>query len=208
MIGVIVAAGKGTRMGSKCKALEMYKGNRLIQYPLANMSQADMQEVIIIHNGPYLPTILGEEYLGMKLTYVEQKERKGIAHAISLVESLSKGEDMFVILGDCVIDNIAGFPYGIPSYSAVYFKKGWPEDISESFTYQDGKFVEKPSEPMTNMLGMGVYRFTYKIFEAIRKTPKGKNGEIQITDALNYLHCNQYLVDCNYKNVNYRSELE
>ena len=102
MIGVIPAAGAGSRLGQGVKSLVKLRGRHLIEYPIGNMRSLGIKEAIIIENEGAVSSVLGSEVNGVQLSYVEQTERRGIAHAISLTEPNVGREDIFIILSDVV----------------------------------------------------------------------------------------------------------
>ena len=217
MKGVVVAAGEGKRLGGTCKALLKIDKKYLIEYPLQNMKEL-VEEVIIIHHGPEIQKALGDNYQGMKLTYVEQDERKGIAHAISLAKDVI-GDDMFcVILGDIIYKG-EDLPImkvcfensdliGMPGFKLV--QEEYREEIKKSYGFFEDRFIEKPTDltGFSNFLGLGIYMFRKEFFGAIEKT-KAVNGEVGITDALNQVtKIKPYLLQGVYQNINTKEELE
>jgi len=60
-------------------------------------------------------------------------------------------------------------------------------DEVETGIFEVESVVEKPEKPPTNLAIMAVYVFRPVIFEALKKTQPGRNGEIQLTDAIQKL---------------------
>jgi len=218
MKGIIVAAGKGTRLGGICKSLIKFDNKFLIEHPLANMKELEIEEVVIIHNGDAIPKALGEDYKGMKLIYVEQKERKGIAHAISLTKDVIGDDTFCVILGDIIYkgDDLPIMKtcfdnsdlVGMPGFRLV--RKEEREEIKKSYGFFEDRFIEKPKDitNFPNFLGLGIYMFRRKFFRAIEQT-KAVNGEIGITDALNeVVKIKPFMLNGFYQNINTKEELE
>ncbi|MGI5918585.1 MAG: UTP--glucose-1-phosphate uridylyltransferase GalU [Christensenellales bacterium] len=139
--------------------------------------------------------------------YVRQKEAKGLGHAISRAQAFVGNEPFAVLLGDDIVH--AQMP-AIGQLMQVYEACGSPVigvqrvDNSEVHKYgiikpakHDGDsrlhkvagLVEKPSleEAPSNLAIMGRYIITPEIFRILEKQEPGKNGEIQLTDALNTL---------------------
>ncbi|OGN98429.1 MAG: UTP--glucose-1-phosphate uridylyltransferase [Chloroflexi bacterium RBG_13_51_52] len=135
--------------------------------------------------------------------YVLQKEPKGLGDAVLMVKAVVGNEPFAVILPDDIIDN------GIPALKqmlAIYDKynagvvaveRVGDEDIRkygiikpkkvEDNVYQVLSLVEKPepSEAPSRLGIIGRYILTPAIFDILKVTPPGKNGEVQLTDALN-----------------------
>ena len=139
--------------------------------------------------------------------YVRQKEAKGLGHAIGRAQAFVGNEPFAVLLGDDIVD--AQTP-AIGQLMQVYEACGGPVigvqrvDKSEVHKYgiikpakaggegplhKAAGLVEKPSleEAPSNLAIMGRYIITPEIFRILEKQQPGKNGEIQLTDALNTL---------------------
>ena len=222
MIGIIPSAGKGSRLNMGTKGLVDVKGRHLIEYPLMNMLELGIKRVIIIENENDISNVLQYNWNGIALEYVSQKEKKGIAHAISLTKDLIKDEEVCIILGDIIY-------YGElkPMKRALHKKKFGEEEldlivgmkkielksqISKSYGLKGGRFYEKPAKPKSfrSLLGLGIYMAKTKaIFEAIEKTQMDEKGEIQITNALNnFERRKHFILDGFYTNINTKEELE
>lgn len=136
-------------------------------------------------------------------SYTRQTEMKGLGHAILTGETLIGREPFGVILAD---DLCVGDPDGVLTQMARIYAKyrcsvvaieEVPRDEVHRYgviggsELEDGvfvvsKMVEKPEpeEAPSNLAIIGRYILTPDIFDVIRETPPGRNGEIQITDAL------------------------
>jgi UTP--glucose-1-phosphate uridylyltransferase len=136
-------------------------------------------------------------------TYTRQKEMKGLGHAILTGEPMIGDEPFGVILaddlciteGDSVMKQMAGL-YKQFRCSIVAIEEVPPEETSKygvikAEQFQDHLFkiedmVEKPdpADAPSNLAVIGRYILTPDIFDYIRDTKPGANGEVQITDAL------------------------
>ncbi len=138
--------------------------------------------------------------------FVRQKEPRGLGDAVLQAEKHVGQEPFLVSLGDTI--NVAEPPVAKQLWDA-YERLHHPvlaveevrqEKISDYGIIKPGKtidertlevadLVEKPSpqEAPSNLGISGTYVLTPSIFDAIRETPPGKNGEIQLTDALRIL---------------------
>ncbi len=218
MKGIIVAAGKAIRLGGVCKSLIKIDNKYLIEFPLENMKHLGVKEVIIIQNGSAISEHLGNTYKDMKLIYVQQKERKGIAHAVSLTKSLVGTNNFCIILGDIIYKGKdlwmmrTAFEHSkfdcMIGFKRLQYKDR--KEIKKSFGLLDGKFIEKPKDIVNfpNFLGMGIYMANSSFYEAIKKT-KPVNGEVGITDTLNQIKSiNPFILNGFYQNINTKEELE
>ena len=136
------------------------------------------------------------ENRGLNCRFVEQKELKGIAHALSLCDDLI--EDRHVLqLGDCLARGKFLFHRGMSCGVGVW-QTEHEKDILRSYSVEiEGEMitrvVEKPRKAPNNLCGMGTYFLDRNIFNAIRNTPPSAlRGECEITDAL------QTLIDSGY----------
>ena len=134
--------------------------------------------------------------------FVRQPEAKGLGHAIAYSRHHVGEEPFVVMLGDDLMTDDAVLSGMLRAYerhgrSVIAFKRVPADQISSygcaapGATLDDGLvellgIVEKPaaSDAPSDLAVMGRYLFTPRIFEMIDQTPPGKNGEIQITDAI------------------------
>jgi glucose-1-phosphate thymidylyltransferase len=221
MKGIIVAAGKGTRLGLPCKALAKIRGKYLIEYPLDVMKKSHIREVIIIQHGRRIEKAIGNTYRKMKITYVQQKERRGIAHAISLTEKKVNGDDVLIILGDVVYNkNVLSMMDVFYECKCVYpdlsFVCGGIEIKDKNLLKTSygiitkGRFVEKPKKVsrLSSILGLGIYVASNNIFNNFKKQKPSKRGELEITDALNIGKSFICLLSGKYININTPEDLK
>ncbi len=136
-------------------------------------------------------------------SYTRQQEMKGLGHAILTGETLIGQEPFGVVLADdlCVGDGSEVLSQMMDAYlkyrcSIVAIEEVDPNEVDkygvisgepltdDLFVISD--MVEKPAidEAPSNLAIIGRYILTPDIFDILRKTPPGKNGELQITDAL------------------------
>ncbi len=136
-------------------------------------------------------------------SYTRQIEMKGLGHAILIGETLIGNEPFGVVLADdlCVGEPVSVLSQMVHVYekyrcSIVAIEEVSPEETNkygiiaghllEDNLYVVSDMVEKPDfeEAPSNHGIIGRYILTPEIFDILRDTEPGKNGEIQITDAL------------------------
>jgi UTP--glucose-1-phosphate uridylyltransferase len=137
--------------------------------------------------------------------YVRQGEPKGLGHAVSVARQHVGDEPFVVLLGDDVMhersrvleDMLA--TYEQHQRSVIALKAVRPEEISaygcakaeqvDGSVVRIEEIVEKPSpeEAPSNLAVMGRYVFTPDIFDCLERLTPGKNGELQLTDAISLL---------------------
>lgn len=100
---VILAAGQGTRLGGDTpKPLRKVSGSPILQHILNTLSQSDMQHVYIVHhpsNRTTFETSLTQPS-NIHITWVEQAQRKGTAHALEQALPFIEQDRVLILLGD------------------------------------------------------------------------------------------------------------
>lgn len=141
----------------------------------------------------------------VNIHYIRQKEPKGLGHAIHCAKSFIGDEPFAVLLGDDIVDAetpcLAQMISVFNEYkTTVLGVQEVPESEVNKYGIIDGKWIEdriykvkglieKPAvdEAPTNIAILGRYIISPQIFPILENTPPGKNGEIQLTDALRTL---------------------
>ncbi|MCC7398684.1 MAG: nucleotidyltransferase family protein [Planctomycetes bacterium] len=212
LMGVILAAGKGTRMRPFSerwpKPILPVLDKPLMAYQLEMMAAMGIRRVVVVigHLGHEVVRALGDgSQYGVRIQYVEQEEMLGIAHAVSRLES-HVDRPFFLFLGDIffVTENlgemVSRFRKG--QLGGVLACKREPnlEAIKRNFvvlTDAQGvvhRVIEKPRHPRTDLKGCGIYLFDLAFFDAVRRTPRtAMRNEYEITDSI------QIFLDDGYK---------
>ena len=212
MKGLIPAAGKGTRLEPITlaipKELLVVGDKAIIEHVIEAMKTAGVREIVIVvgwKKHAILDYLGSGERLGVKLTYVVQDGRGGLAKAVAAGEHAIGNESFLVVLGDnffypkTFLKDIIEFHNRADADAAVGVTE--VEDPTRHGMIKPGELsqvidiVEKPSlEKSPSKLGcMGVYVFKPVIFDAIRKTKPGVKNEYQLTDSI------KILIDAGYK---------
>ncbi len=211
-MGVILAAGKGTRMRPFSehwpKPVLPVLGKPLMAYQLEMMAGLGIRKVVVVigHLGHEVVRALGDgSRWGVSIRYVEQEEMLGIAHAVSRLES-QVDRPFFLFLGDIffVTENLRHMldRFRAGNLGGVLACKREPnlEAIKRNFVvHTDGagvvhRVVEKPRFPRTDLKGCGIYLFDQSFFDAVRRTPRtAMRNEYEITDSI------QIFLDDGYK---------
>jgi NDP-sugar pyrophosphorylase family protein len=207
-IGVIMAAGKGTRMepfsSSLPKPLLPICNRPLIEHQIMIMKNIGVERIIIVvgHLGFEISRKIGSgKHLGVQVRYVEQSECYGIAHAVGKLEPYIDSQ-FLLFLGDIFFQEST---IGIASMlqvaeqddlSAVLavINENDPEAIKRNFAVlcNDSGYVkrviEKPRYVTSRLKGCGLYIFPPHIFDAIRRTPRtAMRDEYELTDSIQIL---------------------
>jgi len=204
-IGVIPAAGRGKRL-SELPLLRILPKSMLpiidkpiLEYVLENLKKLGTEVVYIIvgYKKDAIKEYFKNVYLDLEINYIEQKELKGIAHAISLTEKYIS-EPFAVILGDdfTIARTLQNFiktfqkrnawvVEGVVKEPNIEVLKRTCSVIIEKGTQRIIDIVEKPKKPISNLRGIGIYIFDPIIFDFIKQTPiSPKSNEIEITDTI------------------------
>lgn len=141
----------------------------------------------------------------VNIHYIRQKEPKGLGHAIHCAKSFIGDEPFAVLLGDDIVDAktpcLAQMISVFNEYkTTVLGVQEVPESEVNKYGIIEGKWiedrvykvkdlVEKPAvdDAPSNIAILGRYIISPQIFKILENTPPGKNGEIQLTDALRTL---------------------
>lgn len=191
MKAVVVAAGRGTRMGpltdTRPKPLLPVAGTPILEHVLdAAAPYVDGYVVVIGYEGDQVRDHVGAAHRGHPVEYVEQTEQLGTAHAVSQAESHVK-DDFLVLNGDVHVTDTLVSDLAAQTRTAMAVM---PVDNPSSYgvVERDGNrvtgIVEKPDDPPTNLANLGLYRFTPQIFEYIDDVELSERGEYELTDAL------------------------
>jgi glucose-1-phosphate thymidylyltransferase len=202
MKAVILAAGKGTRLYpvtlTMPKPLVPVANKALIRYAIETLTNMGATEIGLVVNSVESPIreSLGDgiSTVGVPLTYIEQTNPRGLAHAIGLCEDYIGNEPFIVYLGDNIFQDSMRALYRRfeeTGASAALALTQVPNPSAFGIAALDGErityLVEKPDDPPSDLAIAGVYVFRPEIFYAIKQIKPSPRGEYEITDAIQYL---------------------
>jgi UDP-N-acetylglucosamine diphosphorylase / glucose-1-phosphate thymidylyltransferase / UDP-N-acetylgalactosamine diphosphorylase / glucosamine-1-phosphate N-acetyltransferase / galactosamine-1-phosphate N-acetyltransferase len=203
MKGVIPAAGRGTRLEPVTlaipKELLIVGDKAIIEYVIEAMKTVGVTDITIVvgwRKHAILDYLGSGERLGVKLTYVVQDNRTGLAKAVQTAEHVIGDEPFLVILGDdffypqTFLKDILAFHKTKKADATIGVAV--IEDTTRHGIIKPGPenrildMVEKPQpkDAPSNLGIIGVYIFSPSIFDAIKKIKPGVNNEYQLTDAI------------------------
>jgi glucose-1-phosphate thymidylyltransferase len=198
---IIPAAGIGTRLRPHTftlpKVLLEVAGQPIIGHILDKIAKLNADEIYIIsgYMGDKLNDYLLKTYPNLNIKTIDQPERKGLGHAISLVKDfIDKEKPLLIILGDTLIEIDLSSMLN-SDYSVIAVKEVEDPRRFGVVELKDGfikALVEKPEVPPTNLAIVGLYYFkeTGLLFDGldyiIRENITTK-GEYQLTDAMQYM---------------------
>lgn len=209
MKGIILAGGMGTRLfpltkvTNKC-LLPVYD-RPMIYWPIQTLVDSGINDILLVCGGNAAGEFLrilgnGEEFGLKHLHYTYQKEAKGIADALSLAEDWADDEPVTVILADNILEN--PFPEVVkefeknPDGARVFLTEvehpEWYGVVELTPTGDIASIEEKPKQPKSNLVAIGVYMYDGTVWEYIRTLKPSKRNELEITDLNNrYLKINK-----------------
>jgi glucose-1-phosphate thymidylyltransferase len=201
MKGIILAGGLGSRLFPCTKVTNKHLlpvfNKPMIYYPILTMVNAGLKDIMIVTGGNYaedFKKILGDgrEFGLTGISYAYQEGEGGIADALKLSENFAKGEKIFVVLGDNILDDdisedIAAFEK--QEKGAKIFLKEVPDPerfgVAEINNGKVVGIVEKPKDPKSNFAVCGLYLYDNSVFEIIKTLKPSGRGELEITDVNN-----------------------
>ncbi|MHB1488167.1 MAG: glucose-1-phosphate thymidylyltransferase, partial [Acidimicrobiales bacterium] len=204
MKALILAGGAGTRLRpithTSAKQLVPVANKPILFYGLEAMAQAGIQDVGVIvgDTAEEVRAAVGDgSAWGLKITYIPQELPLGLAHCVLIAEEFLGQDDFVMYLGDNLLQvGISGF---VDSFAAerdgvvaqILLRKV-PDPHRFGVAELDGvgevvRLVEKPEFPPSDLALVGVYLFTPAIHEAVRAIKPSARGELEITEAIQWL---------------------
>ncbi|MFQ5941267.1 MAG: glucose-1-phosphate thymidylyltransferase [Nitrososphaerales archaeon] len=209
MKGLLLAGGHGTRLRPLTftgnKHMLPIANRPMLFYGLEHMIKAGIKEIGIIL-GPIKEGVMeaigdGSKF-GISVTYIDQPEPKGLAHAVLVSENFIGKEDFVMYLGDNLLKQ------GVKPSLDLFNRSGSDcvigvTQVKNPQMYgvvemQDGKIarlVEKPKEAISNLALIGVYIFNHSIFDAAKEIKPSRRNELEITDAIQTLFIHGKKID-------------
>jgi glucose-1-phosphate thymidylyltransferase len=202
MKGIILAAGKGTRLYPitlpVCKPLLPVYDKPMIYYSLSVLMTAGIRDILVIvppdDMQPFVDLLGDGSQLGIRITYIEQKVQRGIADAFLIGKDFIGDDSVCLALGDNIFygpafrrklrdamkntegATIFGYYVADPRPFGVVEIDGCGKAIS---------IEEKPTHPKSNYIVPGLYFYDNKVLDIAQNLKPSARGELEITAVNN-----------------------
>jgi len=211
MKGLILAGGSGSRLRpithTGAKQLVPVANKPILFHGLEHMAAAGIVEVGIVvgDTAAEIEAAVGDgSRWDMAVTYLPQEAPLGLAHAVLIAGDYLGDEDFVMYLGDNLLrDGITRFverfraarrpgegPADRPAAQILLARVPDPQRFGVAELGPDGSvvaLVEKPVRPPSDLALVGVYLFDHRVHEAVRAIQPSVRGELEITDAIQWL---------------------
>ncbi|MFH9423527.1 glucose-1-phosphate thymidylyltransferase [Streptomyces sp. NPDC017529] len=202
MKALVLSGGTGSRLRpitySMPKQLIPIAGKPVLRHVLENIRELGVMDIGIVTGARdrHITAALGDgSDLGVRLTYLPQEQPLGLAHCVALGREFLGAEDFVLYLGDNVLPEGVGalaaeFAARRPAAQLVVQKVADPRRFGVAELDAGGAVVrvtEKPDRPRSDLALVGVYFFTAAVHRAVAAIAPGPRGELEITDAVQWL---------------------
>ncbi|MFM8304720.1 MAG: glucose-1-phosphate thymidylyltransferase [Actinomycetota bacterium] len=216
MKGLILAGGAGTRLRpithTSAKQLVPVANKPILFYGIEEMARAGIKEIGIIVGDTRDEIIAAVEdgaRWGVEVTYIPQDAPLGLAHCVLIARDFLGDDDFVMYLGDNLLQQ--GLVEFVERFESIRAEEGEsapcaqillahvddPRQFGVAEIDAAGdvvRLVEKPADPPSDLALVGVYLFDARVHDAVRAIEPSDRGELEITDAIQWLLDNGFRV--------------
>ncbi len=207
MKALITSGGRGTRLRplthTQNKHLIPIANKPILHYAIEYSVEAGIKEIGIVYGSEStaVPDAIGDgSQWGVEITYIPQDAPLGLAHVVKISEDFIKDDPFVFYLGDNMVVGglkrfIEAFENSKSNCHLTLARVKDPErfGVPEIRNGQIVAIEEKPAQPKSDFAVSGIYIYDKTIFEAVNNIKPSARGELEISDA------HQYLLDHKYK---------
>ncbi len=200
--GLILSGGHGKRLRPithvQQKQLIPVANKPILFYAIEDLRDAGICDIGIVV-GPNKEQVMeaagsGSRF-GVDITYIEQDAPRGLAHAVKISRDYLEEGDFVMYLGDNLLKSgikkhLERFVSSRAAASILLSRVPNPSQFGVAELDPSGRvigLVEKPERPRSDLALVGIYFFRSPIFEAVDAIKPSWRGELEITDAIQYL---------------------
>ncbi|HUP73206.1 MAG TPA: glucose-1-phosphate thymidylyltransferase [Acidimicrobiales bacterium] len=211
MKGLILSGGAGTRLRpithTSAKQLVPIANKPILFYGIESMKTAGITEIAIVvgdTRNEIIAAVGDGSRFGVRVTYIPQDAPLGLAHCVLIAHDFLGDDDFVMYLGDNMLEQ--GLGQFVERFAAEREGSLWsntpavaqillkevpnPSSFGVAAVDDHGRvvrLVEKPKDPPSNLALVGVYLFTARIHNAVAAISPSARGELEITDAIQWL---------------------
>jgi glucose-1-phosphate thymidylyltransferase len=216
MKGLILSGGSGTRLRpithTSAKQLVPVANKPILFYGIEDMVAAGITEIGIVvgdTRDEIIAAVGDGSQWGINVTYIPQEAPLGLAHCVLIARSFLAESDFVMYLGDNMLQQgLSEFVERFetaqrrddarpPAAQILLAHVPNPEQFGVAEVTASGevvRLVEKPAEPPSDLALVGVYLFDRHIHDAVAAIAPSARGELEITDAIQWLLDNGHRV--------------
>ena len=202
MKALVLAGGSGSRLRpithTSAKQLLPVANKPVLFYGLEALRDAGITEagIVVGDTAPAIQAAVGDgSAFGLDITYIRQEAPLGLAHAVLVAREYLGDDDFVMYLGDnFIVGGITSlvneFKLNRPDAQIMLTQVADPRQFGVAELDEVGEvvsLVEKPQEPRSNLALVGVYIFTASAHEAVQALVPSWRGELEITEAIQWL---------------------
>lgn len=198
--GVILAAGKGTRMKELTDAIPKpmveVRGRPILEYIIEGLRENGVGEILLIVG--YRQEVIRSHFgdgagHGLKISYVTQKTQDGTGRVVELAKNFAATDPFILSYGDILVpaSSYAGLVELAEDDAVLTIRRAPEEEVSKggAVFVENGyvtDLIEKPRppQPTSCFYNAGIYAFTPDVFDYTARLELSARGEYELTDAI------------------------